>query len=82
MGFLLLSVGIGAGAGGQRRQVHGADLGARSSNRRCRSLAWMVFATLCSSADRLKLGFRGRKSAYLTIAGVMLGLMTVAGMTL
>jgi ABC-type uncharacterized transport system permease subunit len=43
-------------------------------------LAWLVFAGVLVA--RFRVGFRGRKSAYLTIAGVMLGLLTVAGMTL
>jgi ABC-type uncharacterized transport system permease subunit len=43
-------------------------------------LAWAVFAGLLLA--RGALGFRGRKSAYLTIAGFTLGLMTVVGMTL
>lgn len=43
-------------------------------------LAWLVFAVIL--AARPLLGFRGRKSAYLTIAGFALGLMTVIGMTI
>jgi len=42
-------------------------------------LAWVVFAVVL--AARLKMGLRGRRSAYLTIAGVILGLVTVVGMT-
>ena len=42
--------------------------------------AWGVFATVLVA--RLQLGVRGRKSAYLTIAGVLLGLLTVVGMTM
>lgn len=41
-------------------------------------LAWLVFAGVLVA--RIKLGFRGRMSAYLTIAGVMLGLLTAVGM--
>jgi ABC-type uncharacterized transport system permease subunit len=42
-------------------------------------LAWTVLAVLLYA--RLVRGFRGRKSAYLTIAGFALGLLTVLGMT-
>ena len=42
-------------------------------------LAWAVLAVLLYA--RLVRGFRGRKSAYLTIAGFALGLLTVLGMT-
>ncbi len=41
--------------------------------------AWLVLAVLLFA--RLVRGFRGRRSAYLTIAGVVLGLLTVIGMT-
>jgi ABC-type transport system involved in cytochrome c biogenesis permease subunit len=40
-------------------------------------LAWAVFAVLLLA--RLGWGFRGRKSAYLTIAGFAFGLLTVLG---
>jgi ABC-type uncharacterized transport system permease subunit len=43
-------------------------------------LAWLVFASIL--VCRPMLGFRGRKSAYLTIAGFALGLATMIGMTL
>ena len=43
-------------------------------------LAWVVFAGILIA--RPALGFRGRKSAYLTIAGFALGVLTVLGMTL
>jgi ABC-type uncharacterized transport system permease subunit len=42
-------------------------------------LAWVVLAVLLYA--RLVRGFRGRKSAYLTIAGFALGLLTVLGMS-
>ena len=42
-------------------------------------LSWAVLAVLLYA--RLVRGFRGRKSAYLTIAGFALGLLTVLGMT-
>jgi ABC-type uncharacterized transport system permease subunit len=43
-------------------------------------LAWAIFATVLVA--RFKVGLRGRKSAYLTITGVTLGLLSVVGMTL
>jgi len=43
-------------------------------------VAWIIFAAILVA--RLKLGFRGRKSAYMTITGVTIGLLTVIGMTL
>lgn len=43
-------------------------------------LAWGVFAAVIYG--RFVRGFRGRRSAYLTIAGFALGLLTVLGMTL
>ena len=77
-GFILLSLGILAGFV-VNELVHGRFwlLGIKQY---LALLAWIVFAGVLSA--RMKLGFRGRKSAYLTIAGVMLGLLTVAGMTL
>ena len=42
-------------------------------------LAWAVLSVLLYA--RLVRGFRGRKSAYLTIAGFALGLLTVLGMS-
>lgn len=41
-------------------------------------LAWIVFALLIYM--RLVRGFRGRKASYVTIAGFVLGLLTVVGM--
>ena len=78
LGFVLLTVGILAGvivnAGVYDRMwVPGVK-------QTLAILAWAVFATVLFA--RFKLGLRGRKSAYLTIAGVTLGLMTIVGMTL
>jgi ABC-type uncharacterized transport system permease subunit len=77
-GFALLSIGIATGlivnASVHRRfWVHGPK-------QLLPILAWLVFAGVL--AARVRLGLRGRKSAYLTIAGVMLGLLSVVGMTL
>ena len=78
LGFVLLTVGILTGvivnaAVYDRIWVAGVK-------QTLAILAWVVFATVLFA--RFKLGFRGRKSAYLTIAGVTLGLMTIVGMTL
>ena len=43
-------------------------------------LAWVVFLVVLLA--RTWLGYRGRKSALLTITGFLLGLATVVGMTL
>ena len=43
-------------------------------------LAWTIFAVVLGA--RLARGFRGRKAAYLTIAGFVLGLLTVIGINL
>jgi ABC-type uncharacterized transport system permease subunit len=76
VGFVLLSVGIGAGV------MVNATLHDRiwvpGVKQTLPVLAWLVFAGVL--AARFRLGFRGRKSAYLTITGVMLGLLTVVGM--
>ena len=77
-GFVLLSVGIVTGFV-VNEAVHG-QLWLLGVKQYLALLAWVVFAGVLSA--RVKLGFRGRKSAYLTITGVLLGLLTVAGMTL
>ena len=77
-GFILLSLGIVAGFV-VNQLVHG-QFWVPGIKQYLALLAWIVFAGVLSA--RVKLGFRGRKSAYLTITGVMLGLLTVAGMTL
>jgi ABC-type uncharacterized transport system permease subunit len=78
VGFILLSLGIVTGV------VVNAELYERSLELGPKQifpvLAWIVFASIL--VGRPILGFRGRKSAYMTIAGFALGLMTVIGMTL
>jgi len=78
VGFALLSVGIGTGVL-MNKDLHERFwvLGAKQV---FPMLAWIVFAAVIAS--RLVFGFRGRKSAYLTIAGFALGLLTMIGMTL
>jgi len=78
VGFVLLTIGILAGvivtAEDAERPI---EVGAKQI---LPVLAWIVFAIVLGA--RALLGFRGRKSAYLTIAGFVLGLATVVGMTL
>jgi ABC-type uncharacterized transport system permease subunit len=76
VGFTLLSVGIATGVM-VNSSLHDR-LWVPGIKQTLPVLAWLVFAGVL--AARFKLGFRGRKSAYLTITGVMLGLLTVAGM--
>ena len=44
------------------------------------AMSYVLFAMILVA--RSLLGFRGRKSAYLTITGFALGILTVIGMTL
>jgi len=78
VGFVLLTIGIVAGV------IVSAEEHARpivvGAKQILPVLAWLVFAVVLGA--RAVLGFRGRKSAYLTIAGFVLGLATVVGMTL
>ena len=78
VGFVLLTLGIGTGI------VVNAEVYERllvmGPKQVFPLLAWLVFAGILVA--RPLLGFRGRKSAYLTITGFALGLMTVIGMTM
>lgn len=78
VGFLLLTLGIGTGI------VVNAEVRQRilvlEPKQIFPLLAWLVFAA--GLFARRALGLRGRKSAYITITGVALGLLTVIGMTL
>jgi ABC-type uncharacterized transport system permease subunit len=78
MGFTLLTIGIGTGI--VMNETIYNRLWVMGIKQTLPFAAWAVF--LAVLVARLKLGVRGRKSAYLTIAGVMLGLLTVAGMTM
>jgi ABC-type uncharacterized transport system permease subunit len=78
VGFVLLTIGIATGlivntSVHERIWIFGAKQDTAA-------LTWAVFAALIFS--RRLFGFRGRKSAYLTIAGFILGLATVVGMTI
>lgn len=78
VGFLLLSAGIATGVA-----VNAVLRGSpwiHGSKQTFALLAWVVCGVVLGA--RLTFGFRGRKSAYLTITGVMLGLLTVIGMAL
>ena len=78
IGFTLLTVGIGTGLV-MNEEIYDR-LWVLGIKQTMPLVAWTVFAAVLVA--RLKLGVRGRKSAYLTIAGVMLGLLTVVGMTM
>jgi ABC-type uncharacterized transport system permease subunit len=43
-------------------------------------LSWIIFAAVLIA--RVAIGFRGRKAAYLTITGFLLGLLTIVGISL
>jgi len=78
VGFILLTMGIGTGVV-VNSAVH-ERLVVMGPKQIFPVLAWLVFAAIL--VLRPTLGFRGRKSAYLTIAGFALGLATMIGMTL
>jgi ABC-type uncharacterized transport system permease subunit len=78
VGFLLLTIGIGTGLV-VNTEVYERLL-VMGPKQVFPLLAWGVFAVILIA--RPLLGFRGRKSAYLTITGFALGLLTVVGMTL
>ncbi|ANM28986.1 hypothetical protein ABI59_04290 [Acidobacteria bacterium Mor1] len=78
LGFVALSLGIGTGV------LVNADLNHRLVALDLKQvmplLAWSIFAVILVS--RLAFGIRGRKSAYMTIAGVAVGLLAVAGINI
>ncbi len=76
-GFPLLSLGIATGMVLSYVTRHTVWIG--GAKQVFPTLAWLVLAVLLYA--RLVSGFRGRKSAWLTIAGFTLGLLTVIGMT-
>ena len=75
-GFVLLTVGIAAGV--MVNETMHDRFWVPGPKQTPPLLAWIVLATILVA--RARLGFRGRKSAYLTIAGVVLGLLTAVGM--
>ena len=78
IGFFLFTIGILTGMA-VNGMVHGT-LWLPEVKQTLPLLAWSIVAGVLLA--RMGLGFRGRKSAYLTIAGVTLGLLTVLGMSL
>jgi ABC-type uncharacterized transport system permease subunit len=78
VGFVLLTLGILTGVV-MNKELH-ERLFVPGVKQTLPLLAWIVFASVLVA--RFKIGFRGRKSAYLTITGVMLGLLTIVGMTI
>jgi ABC-type uncharacterized transport system permease subunit len=77
-GFPLLTLGIVTGLV-WNWHLHGVLLGNNGAKELFGLLAWAVFALLLYA--RLARGFRGRKSAYMTIAGFAFALMVVLGMS-
>lgn len=75
-GFPLLTLGIATGLVWSNVVHHRAWTG--GAKEIFPVLAWIVFAILLYA--RLFRGFRGRKAAFVTIAGFALGLLTVVGM--
>lgn len=75
-GFAFLTLGIATGLV-WNMNVHGT-YGIHGPKQVFPILAWFVFALLFYA--RLVRGLRGRKSAYLTITGFALGLLTIIGM--
>jgi ABC-type uncharacterized transport system permease subunit len=78
VGFVLLTLGIATGLVVNTEVYH--KLWVWDAKSTFPLLAWVVFAIILVA--RTVLGFRGRKSAYLTITGFTLGFLTVIGMTL
>ena len=76
-GFPLLTLGIATGLVWSYHEHH--TVFTQGAKELFSYLAWAVFALLLYA--RLARGFRGRKSAYLTIAGFAFGLLVVLGMT-
>ncbi|MDH3628834.1 MAG: cytochrome c biogenesis protein CcsA [Acidobacteriota bacterium] len=76
VGFVLLTAGIASGF-----IVHGGvtSEGLTANPKQAFALlTWLIFAAVI--AARGWLGIRGRRSAYMTIAGFALGILTVVGM--
>lgn len=78
IGFVLLTVGIVTGLI-VNASVHDR-IWVPGAKQLFPMLAWAVFAVVL--AGRYRAGLRGRTSAYWTITGVTLGLLSVVGMTL
>jgi ABC-type uncharacterized transport system permease subunit len=77
IGFALLTAGILTGVVVNLMEHHRPWI--HGTKQTLPVLAWLVLVVIVVA--RYRLGFRGRKSAYLTIAAVALGLLSVIGMT-
>lgn len=77
-GFVLLTIGIGTGIV-VNMEVH-RRLWVWEARGSFALLAWIVFAATLTA--RTALGFRGKRSAFLIIAGFVLAVLTAMGMTL
>ena len=77
-GFPLFTVGIATGIGLLAKEHDNVKLAITKPL--FPILAWAIFAVVLGA--RLARGFRGRKAAYLTITGFLLGLLTVIGINL
>ena len=78
VGFVLFTLGIGTGI--VINTGRHSELLSGGAKQIFPLLAWVVFLVVLLA--RTWLGYRGRKSALLTITGFLLGLATVVGMTL
>ncbi len=78
VGFVLFTLGIGTGI--VINTGRHSELLSGGAKQIFPLLAWVVFLIVLLA--RTWLGYRGRKSALLTITGFLLGLATVVGMTL
>jgi len=77
-GFPLFTVGIVTGIGMLAMKADIMDIG--FAKPLFPILAWAIFAGVLGA--RLVRGFRGKRAAYLTIAGFLFGLLTVIGINL
>jgi ABC-type uncharacterized transport system permease subunit len=77
-GFVLLTIGIGTGVV-VNMEIH-RRLWVWEAKGSFALLAWIVFAATLTA--RTALGFRGKRSAFLIIAGFVLAVLTAMGMTL
>jgi ABC-type transport system involved in cytochrome c biogenesis permease subunit len=77
-GFVLLTIGIGTGVIANMEVYR--RLWVWEAKGSFALLAWIVFAATLTA--RTALGFRGRRSAYLIIAGFVLAVLTAMGITL
>ncbi len=77
-GFPLFTLGILSGAGLAATEHHRFWIGGAKGI--FPVIAWVIFAVVLGA--RLARGFRGRKAAYLTMAGFLFGMLTIVGINL